>query len=770
MVHHPSDGHPQRSGHISFTSRRGTAVLARLANLGIGYPRRVLGIAALLLVAAAAFGGPVQKHLSAGGFSDPGAASSRANDLLADRFHAGDPNLLLEVSSPSGVDSLAARAEGQRLVTALGTERYVSRITSYWTTGSSALRSDDGRSGLVVARVTGDDDQSPKRAAAVVDRITRDETPGVTVTVGGIAMSYHQVTDQVTKDLKIAEAVAVPLTVIVLIWVFGSFIAALLPLAVGIFSIIGTLAVLRAIAAGTHVSIYAMNLTTALGLALAIDYSLFIVSRYREELHLGRDEAIHRTMHTAGRTVLFSALTVALSLAALLVFPVYFLRSFAYSGIAVVALAAVAALAILPALLRLLGPRVNALDLRVPVGRWLRRPRRPSVQPPGPAQPVVVEQSFWYRLAAAVMRRALPIGLAVMAVLLVLGGPFLGVKFGYPDDRVLPPSASAHQVGDALRDRFGANAGGPVTVVVPDTSRASGAVGEYATALSNAAGVTSVVSSAGTFAGGRPVAAGDPTMSTGDSSYLVANTTADPMSDAGKRVLHAVQDTPAPWPVQVTGRAAENADSLHSLASMLPLAIALIALATFVLLFLFTGSVVLPLKALVLNTLSLSATFGAMVWIFQDGHFANVYGATVTGFLVPTMPILMFCLSFGMSMDYEVFLLSRIREEWLATGDNTRAVAVGLGRTGRIVTAAALLMAIVFAALATGKVSFMAMFGTGLTLAVLMDATLVRGVLVPSFMKLAGRANWWAPGPLARWHTRFGLAEAPEAPKELVPA
>jgi putative drug exporter of the RND superfamily len=547
----------------------------------------------------------------------------------------------------------------------------------------------------------------------------------------------------------------------VLIWVFGSFVAALLPLAVGIFSIVGTLAVLRAIAAGTHVSIYAMNLTTALGLALAIDYSLFVVSRFREELHLGRDEAIRRTMQTAGRTVLFSALTVALSLAALLVFPVYFLRSFAYSGIAVVALAAAAALAILPALLRLLGPRVNALDLRVPVRRWLRR---------SPPQPVLVEQSFWYRLASAVMRRAVPIGLAVVAVLLVLGGPFLGVKFGYPDDRVLPPSASAHQVGDALRDRFGANASGPVTVVVPDTSRAPSAVGTYAADLSKAPGVTSVVSSAGTFAGGRPVAAGDPTMNAGDAAYLVANTTTDPMSDAGKRVLHAVQHTPAPWPVQVTGTAAENADSLHSLASMLPLAIALIALATFVLLFLFTGSVVLPLKALVLNTLSLTATFGAMVWIFQDGHFANVYGATVTGFLVPTMPILMFCLSFGMSMDYEVFLLSRIREEWLATGDNSRAVAVGLGRTGRIVTAAALLMAIVFAALATGKVSFMAMFGTGLTLAVLMDATLVRGVLVPSFMKLAGRANWWAPGPLARWHRRFGLAEAPEAPKELVTA
>jgi RND superfamily putative drug exporter len=744
-------------------------MLARIADLGIRSPRRVLLIAALVLIGAAAFGGPVQKHLSAGGFSDPRAPSSRANDLLASRFHAGNPNLVLEVEAAGGVDGPAARAEGRRLVTALAAERYASQISSYWTASAEVaptLRSDDGRSGLVVARIAGDDDQSPKRAGAIVERITADPDPNTKLIAGGIAMAYHQVTNQVSEDLKIAEAVAVPLTVLVLIWVFGSFVAALLPLAVGIFAIVGTLAVLRTIALGTHVSIYAMNLTTALGLALAIDYSLFIVSRFREELAAGRhspatsvDAAIRRTMQTAGRTVLFSALTVALSLAALLVFPVYFLRSFAYAGVAVVGLSAVAALVILPALLRLLGPRVNSLDVRVPVRRWLHRP---------PPRPVVVERSFWYRLASAVMRRAGPVGLSVVALLLVLGAPFLGVKFGYPDDRVLPRSASTHQVGDALRDRFSANASGPVTVVAPDVSGAPDAIGRYAGALSRAPGVTNVVSSTATFAGGRQVAAGNPAMRVGDATYLVANTSADPMSSDGKRVLAAVKDTPTPWPVQITGTAAENADSLHSLGAMLPVALALIALATFAVLFLFTGSVVLPIKALVLNTLSLSATFGAMVWIFQDGHFASIYDATVTGFLVPTMPILMFCLAFGMSMDYEVFLLSRIREEWLTFGNNERAVAVGLGRTGRIVTAAALLMAIVFAALATSKVSFMQMFGTGLALAVLMDATLVRGVLVPSFMRLAGRANWWAPAPLARWHGRFGLSDAPAGHRELV--
>ena len=745
-------------------------MLARIANLGIRIPRRILIVAGLIVVAAALFGAPVAKHLSAGGFASPGAPSTKANDLLASRFRAGDPNLVFQVSAAGGVNAAAARTEGERLVAALGREQYASQIGSYWTAPrdlATGFRSKDGRSGLVVARIAGDDDSAPKRAGAITTRILAQPTAGVTVRPGGIATAYHQVTHQVSHDLELAEAVAVPLTMLVLIWVFGSVVAALLPLAVGIVSIVGTLAILRGLALLTHVSIYAMNLTTALGLALAIDYSLFIVSRYREETRAGRSgpDAVRITMQTAGRTVLFSALTVALSLAAMLVFPVYFLRSFAYAGIAVVVLAAVAALVILPALLTVLGPRVDALDLRVPVRRWLGRPP-PAVIPP--------ERTFWGRVAAAVMRRALPVGLLVTALLLFLGSPFLGIKFGYPDDRVLPSSASAHQVGDALRDDFTANTAATITVVAPDISNAPGSISRYAGSLSRISGVDGVSSASGLYAGGRRVAApSGPAMTAGGSSYFVVRTSPDPLSHAGKQVLADIKAVPAPWHVLITGAAAENADSLHALGAKLPLAIGLIALATFCILFLFTGSVVLPIKALVLNTLSLSTAFGAMVWIFQDGHLISIYGSTVTGVLVPTMPILMFCLSFGMSMDYEVFLLSRIREEWLRSGrmpsDNVRAVTLGLGRTGRLVTAAALLMAIVFASLATGKVSFMQLFGTGLTLAVLMDATLVRGVLVPAFMKLAGRANWWAPRPLARWHERHGWTEATVGESETAP-
>jgi RND superfamily putative drug exporter len=367
------------------------------------------------------------------------------------------------------------------------------------------------------------------------------------------------------------------------------------------------------------------------------------------------------------------------------------------------------------------------------------------------------------------MRRALPIGLVVTALLVGLGLPFLHAQFAYPDDRVLPHSASAHQVGDDVRSRFAANAQSTVTVLATDIRSAPTSIGSYAGDLSRLSHVTSVTSSAGVYAQGRRVAAAaGPTQRAGNATYLDVNVDVEGHSPAGKALLTKIEAVHAPWKVLYGGQTAVNRDSLSSIGSALPYALGLIALATFIVLFLFTGSVVLPLKALVLNMLSLSATFGAMVWIFQYGHFGSLFNdLTPTGYLVPTMPPLMFCLSFGLSMDYEVFLLSRIREAWLESDRtpeaNTRAVALGLGRTGRIVTAAALLMAIVFAAMAGSKVSFMMLFGTGLTLAVLMDATVVRGILVPAFMRLAGKWNWWAPRPLARLHAKIGLSEEPAA-------
>jgi RND superfamily putative drug exporter len=721
-------------------------MLARIAHLALHAPKRVLVVAGLLFAAALAFGAPVATHLSNGGFTAPDAASSRADHLLLSQFKTDDANLIVELTTTDGVDRAGGRAA--EITTALQADPYVSQVHSYWQ-GQPALRSTDGRSGLIVALVAGGDDKAPKRASDAIEPFlgTRD---GVTVQAGGQAIANQAVNDQTKSDLAIAEAVSIPITVILLIVIFGSLIASLMPLAIGLFAIVGTLAALRTVATFTHVSIFAMNLTTALGFALAIDYSLLIVNRYREELRRGPvEQALVRTVQTAGRTVLFSALTVLLSMSALLVFPMYFLRSFAYAGIAVVALAAGAALFVLPALLALIGPRVNSLDVRAFVRRRLRRPA--PVEPP-------LERTFWYRVAQFAMRRAVIVGGAVVVLLLVLGAPFLNARWGYPDDRVLPSSAAVHQVGDDLRTRFAQNAAGGVTVVLPDVD--SGQLATYASALARVPGATAV----------------SPPVTNGRAAYLVVQTDATPYSDAGQRFLSDVRDVPAPAPTLITGAAARSADSLSALGSRLPLALTLIIVSTFVVLFMFTGSLLMPLKALVLNTLSLTATFGAMVWIFQDGHLlGGVFGSTSTGYLVATMPILMFCLAFGMSMDYEVFLLSRIREEWLAVPaaqrtaeHNTRSVAVGLARTGRIVTAAAALMAIVFAGIGTSSVIFMQMFGVGLALAVIMDATLVRGLLVPAFMRVAGRANWWAPAPLARWHARRGWTDEAPSPTERV--
>jgi RND superfamily putative drug exporter len=432
----------------------------------------------------------------------------------------------------------------------------------------------------------------------------------------------------------------------------------------------------------------------------------------------------------------------------------YFLRSFAYAGLAVVTLAAVASIVILPALLALIGTRINALDLRVAVRKALRRP--------APA-PKGEDEGFWFRLSHAVMRRPLILGTAVAALLLLLGSPFLRANFGYPDDRVLTTASSARSVGDTLRDDFTQNAAAEMIAVVPDTSKAPAAMGDYTARVSQVDGVITASSPAGTYADGQRVGGASPAATSGKMAMITVETDVNPFSDKGDKLVTDLRGTSAPWKVQWSGAAAFNADAMTGLKDKLPLAIGLIALATFVVLFLFTGSIVVPLKALVLNTLSLTATFGAMVWVSQDGHLSGLLGFTPTGYLVANMVILMFCLAFGMSMDYEVFLLSRIREAWVQSAkthdDNTHAVALGLARTGRIVTAAAALMAIVFAAMVSSTVTFMQLFGLGLTIAVLTDATLVRGVLVPAFMRLMGRANWWAPAPLARLHDRFGLSE-----------
>ena len=739
------------------------AVLRRTAQLAVRSPRPILAIAMIVMAITAVFGIPVANHLSAGGFQDPTSESAVAARLLSEKFAQSDQQLLITVTDASGVTDGRARIAGTDIVGRLDASPYVLSVTSPWTSPPAAageLVSRDGRTGLIVATITGGDDRAQGYAATLAGEVAGNRD-GVTVLAGGTAMIYKQINDQTKQDLLRMESIAVPLSFLVLVWVFGGLVAAALPMVVGMMAILGAMSVLRLLTSFTEVSIFALNITTALGLALAVDYTLLILSRFRDELADGatREDALVRTMSTAGRTVLFSAVTVALSLSALMLFPMYFLKSFAYSGIATVAFAAAAAVIVTPAAIVLLGERLDSFDIRRLARRVLRRPE-PVAKP--------VQRQFWYRSTKFVMGRAIPIGTAIVVLLMLLGLPFLRIQFGNPDDRVLPKTASAHQVGEQLRNDFASNFNTAVSMVIPDATGISPVeLNRYAAELSRVPDVSLVSAPDGTFVAGNKIGPSSaPTGIADGSAFLSVRSTAALFSDASKVQLDRLRAVaePAGRQVLITGGTQANRDNVAAITSRMPVVLGLIGMITFVLLFLLTGSVVLPLKAVVLNLLSLSAAFGALVWIFQEGHLGAL-GTTPTGTMEANMPVLLFCVAFGLSMDYEVFLLARIREFWLQSpqtnAGSDEAVALGLARTGRVVTAAALIMSVAFAALIAAQVSFMRIFGLGLTLAVLVDATLVRMALLPAFMRVMGRWNWWAPGPLVRLHQRIGISEEP---------
>jgi putative drug exporter of the RND superfamily len=729
-------------------------MFAHIGSVVTRRPRLILLFALAAVIVSAALGIHAPGRLRGGGFTSPDAPSQIAADRLESRF-GGSPNLLFVVQARTGagtVDSPAVAAAATQLARQLAHATGVSAESDYWVGHNPALRSRDGREALIVADLAGKDTQVQDEAKGLIARFSVPAgRPGsITVVAGGFAAVNHAVSAQIAKDLAVAEGIAIPLTALLLIIAFGSAVAALLPVAIGVTSIFFTLFVLWVLSGVTNVSIYAINLTTAMGLGLGIDYSLLIVNRYREELANGRPptDAVIIAIHTAGRTVTFSAATVAAALAALLLFPVYFLRSFAYAGISVVAIATVSAVVVLPALLTILGPRVNAGR----VGFLAKRPAGGGESP------------FWRSVATRVMARPVVTALPVVVLLLALGAPFLHVKFGTPDDRVLPTSSAAREAGDDLRTKFGVNTSNTIDVV---TARPLGpaAAADYSRTLSQLTGVTMVKGPAGVWSNGSVILPPGPATvryQAPGGSWFDATIAPDPLSGAAAGLVHHVRAIPPPGGVTayVGGQAAGLVDQKHDLGSRLPLAIGLIALTTFIILFLFTGSVVLPLKALVLNALSLTAVFGAVVWVFQDGHLRGLLGFTPMP-TSTTMPLLLFCIAFGLSMDYEVFLLSRIKELHEAGAGTEEAVSGGLARTGRIVTTAAALLAVTFVAFGLSKVSFIQMFGLGTALAILVDASLVRGVLVPSFMRLAGDANWWAPPPLRRIYRRIGLSEAP---------
>ncbi|MEU6087202.1 MMPL family transporter [Streptomyces sp. NPDC047085] len=737
----------------------------RLARLTTARPRLILILALLFAAAAVVLGGGVADRLQGGGTTDPAAESAQASDLLERDFAAGRPNLALLLKADNGVDTASAAAEGRRLAERLAGEHHVQGVSSYWQDKSPALRSTDGRYALIVARITGTETEADDTLKALAPHYRGSHGP-LEVRIGGAAQIRTEVQDTSRKDLGRAEAIALPLTLLILVLVFRSAVAALLPVIIGLIAIVGTNASLRIITGFTDVSVFALNLTTALGLGLAVDYGLFIVRRYREELQGGLPPkaAIGTTLTTAGRTVAFSALTVAVSLSAMLIFPMYYLRSFAYAGISVVLIAAAAALLVLPALLLVLGRRIDALDLT----RLLRR--RSGLAGAD------ASGRRWRRIGEAVVKRPVIFMLTAVAALVALGLPFLGATFGNIDDRQLPKEAEAHQVHQVIRDEFTSRPTGVLDVVADgvDGARRASEIGPYAARLSGLPGVVRVDSAAGVYQNGHLTQPAGPaqqryTAEGGKATYLSVVPSLEDVSPESQHLVRQIRDVPAPFPVYVGGGAAELVDTQDTLTDRLPYALVAMVGVTMVLLFLMTGSVVMPLKAVVLNTLSLTATFGALVWVFQDGHLSGALGDfTVTGFLPATLPVLMFCVAFGLSMDYEVFVLSRIKEEYDRTGDTVRAVVFGLQRSGGVVTAAAAVLSIVLVAIGTSKITNMKMLGLGLALAVLMDAIVVRGVLVPAVMRLLGRANWWAPGPLRRLHDRFGISEG--GPREPQPA
>jgi uncharacterized membrane protein YdfJ with MMPL/SSD domain len=707
-------------------------MLDRLAVLIARRRRRFLWGSLAVVLIAGFFGGPVFGLLDSGDdFDDPQAeAVLAARDVERATGASATPDMLALVRLGAPADSAQAQEKLARVAAAFK-DRGVASVTRYERGGDRALVAKDGRSSYVVATFRSDSQGALDRVQDRLDRI-----PGVTV--GGREVAGDQVGEQVSEDIARAELLAFPILFLLSFFVFRSLVAALLPLAVGGATIMLSFLGMRLVNGAIEpMSIYALNLITGLGLGLAIDYSLFMVSRFREELERGLDTtaALRATMATAGRTVLFSSITVAAALAALLVFPLRFLYSMGVGGLICALMAALVSLTLLPAILAALGPRVNALSPR----RFQGALHRDASGERG---------GFWYRLSHLVMRRPVPIAAGAATLLIVLGIPFLGVKFTGVDASVLPREQSARVVDDALRTEFPPSRTSPIYVAARGGPGDRAEIERYAQRLGALPGI--VVA---------------PRVQQADGLYRIDLVGRGPALDQqAKELVRDVRAVDAPVPVRVGGQTAGFLDQQKALSDSLPIALAILATTTLVILFLMTGSVILPVKALVMNLLTLSAAFGLLVLIFQDGHGESVLGFTSQGALESSQPVLLFAVAFGLSTDYGVFLLTRIKEAHDNGASNQEAVALGLERTGRIVTFAALLFVIAIGAFATSQIIFIKQLGVGTALAVLIDATIVRALLVPSLMQLLGDWNWWAPKPLARLHRRIGLSESGPAP------
>jgi pSer/pThr/pTyr-binding forkhead associated (FHA) protein len=710
-----------------------TGLLGKFADVSSRYSARILGATAIFFVVAVILGAPTPTLLPSHPSPDPNVESSLAEDEIKE---AGGTNLgvglIALIRSDAPVRSAETRAKARRVIDRIKREPAVARVIDFYSTGQRGFVSKDGTDTYVgaVFKDVGEDETDTAAESIQADI---EKVPGVLA--GGETLTGPAVGDQAGEDLGKAEGMAFPILFIASLFVFRGVIAALLPLYVGIITVFASFLALRLVNdAITDVSLFALNLVIALGLGLAIDYSLFIVSRYREEMvkHGPGAKALSITLQTAGRTVLFSALTVAAALGSLLVFPQSFVYSMGIGGIICSLIAVTVALVALPALLAALGPRVNALAPK----RWRDAAERTARQ----------EQSgFWYRISRFVMRRPLPVAIASAALLLLMGLPFLGIKFTGFDASVLPETSNVRKVDDALKADFPQNRGRQINLAISAPPTGARDVQAYAAELRSLRGVAAV----------EPPRRLNPEI-----WQLNVIPRYSDLDDRTLDLVREIRDRSSPFPAKVAGPAAAFIDQQASLGDNLPLALGILAVVTVIILFAMTGSIVLPLKSLLMNVLTVSAAFGLLVLIFQDGRLEGLLSYQSQGGIESTQPLLLFVLAFGLSTDYAVFLLTRIKEARESGLSETESVAVGLERTGRIVTAAALLFCIAIGAFATSQIIFIKQLGLGTAFAVLIDATIVRALLVPSLMAMLGHRNWWAPGPLRRLHARFGISEA----------
>ncbi len=693
-----------------------------LGHVLVKYRKAATALFVIGILVAGAVGSLIFSRLDSGGYSNPNSDSYKVYEYLTNELKIEDPAVAVVIDAGDrSVDDQDVAAGALALEKRMAQEKGVTKTLSYWSSNDEqTLKSADGKAGYVLIYGEGEafTPENQNLGKLFLEKYN-GEVNGFTLYAGGVGVVGHSITKKISDDLKIAEAISIPLTFILLAFVFGALAASAMPLIVGVSAILGAFFILYLISLFTEVSVYALNLTTGMGLGLGIDYALLMVNRFREEIHHGKnvEDAVVTTMATAGKTVFYSGMTVLVTMVSLTFFPLPFLKSFGYAGVSVVALAVVGAIFGLPPILAWMGNKVDKGVIR-----------KSAITPK--------EDGRWADTARFVMKRPVPVVVLSLIVLGIMAAPLGNIKFSQGDARMLPANNPAAVATMVQAERFPGQTGTPIEIIIFDGASNSEEVAQYASQISTVNGIVGVV----------------PPQVIGNDVRIVAYQEMLPRTPESQKLIHDVRSVKAPEGTLVGGVAADYTDSQDGIADTLPWAFGWIALSVLVLVFIFTGSIILPIKAVLLNILSLGATMGVLTWVFIDGNLQWLVGSfTVTGSLDTSIVILIAVVVFGLSMDYELFLLSRIREEHLQGRSNVESVATGLQRSARIITAAAVLLAVVFAAFVTSGVTSIKTMGFGVALAVILDATLIRALLVPALMRLFGERNWWAPKSMQRF-------------------